>query len=162
LTAGGALSIRTIDTAGKTTAAVVIATRWTRLAGGGDHEFGGTTNQTSQTITGTLMSPILARRWRCSILSNGVTSAGRHDDRRRRRRLERRVTLSGNGRPQHRAKDTDTAGNIGSKRSGVLHACDGIPAIAINSPVAGDNVHHKSEAAAGVTSAAPRPPASRR
>ena len=59
------------------------------------------------------------------------------------------VTLSGDGTHIIVAEDTDAAGNIGSSAPAVFTLV-GSPAIAITSPVAGDNIVNKAEAAAGV------------
>ena len=61
------------------------------------------------------------------------------------------VTLSGNGTHSIVAQDTDAAGNTGSSTPVVFTLATAAPTIAITSPVAGDNIINKTEAAAGVT-----------
>ena len=61
------------------------------------------------------------------------------------------VILSGNGSHSIVAQDTDAAGNLGSSTAVTFTLATTAPSIAITTPVAGDNVVNKSEAAAGVT-----------
>ncbi|WP_079566273.1 Ig-like domain-containing protein [Bradyrhizobium erythrophlei] len=61
------------------------------------------------------------------------------------------VTLSGNGTHSIVAKDTDVAGNTGASTPVVFALNTAAPTIAITTPVAGDNIINKVEAAAGVT-----------
>ncbi len=60
------------------------------------------------------------------------------------------VTLPGNGTHSIVAQDTDAAGNTGASSPVVFTLATVAPTIAITSPVAGDNIINKSEAAAGV------------
>ena len=61
------------------------------------------------------------------------------------------VTLSGNGSHSIVAQDTDTAGNLGGSTAVVFTLATTAPSVAITAPVAGDNIINKAEAAAGVT-----------
>src|SRR5262249_37737455 len=61
------------------------------------------------------------------------------------------VVLSGNGTHSIVAEDTDAAGNLGSSTAVTFTLATSAPSIAITTPVSGDNVINKSEAAAGVT-----------
>ena len=61
------------------------------------------------------------------------------------------VTLSGNGTNSIVAQDTDAASNIGSSTPVTFTLATAAPTIAITTPIAGDNIINKSEAAAGVT-----------
>ncbi|HEY7844689.1 MAG TPA: Ig-like domain-containing protein, partial [Bradyrhizobium sp.] len=61
------------------------------------------------------------------------------------------VVLSGNGSHSIVAQDTDAAGNPGGSPAVVFTLATTAPSIAIAAPVAGDNVINKAEAASGVT-----------
>ena len=113
---------------------------------------GTTTNQATQTISGTVTTTEAAAGNTVTLLDtvNGVTtqigtatvSGGAWTT---------SVTLSGNGANSIVAQDTDAAGNTGSSSATVFTLATVAPTIAITSPVAGDNIVNKAEAAAGVT-----------
>ena len=113
---------------------------------------GTTTNQATQTISGTVTTTEAAAGNTVTLLDtvNGVTtqigtatvSGGSWTT---------SVTLSGNGANSIVAQDTDAAGNTGSSSATVFTLATVAPTIAITGPVAGDNIVNKAEAAAGVT-----------
>ena len=61
------------------------------------------------------------------------------------------VTLSGDGAHSIVAQDTDAAGHTGTSAPVTFTLATAAPTIAITTPIAGDNIINKSEAAAGVT-----------
>ena len=111
-----------------------------------------TTNQSTQTISGTVAATEAAAGSTVTLFDtiNGVTTqigtatvvGGAWSN---------NVTLPGNGNHSIVAQDTDAAGNIGSSTPVVFTLATVAPTIAIASPVAGDNIVNKTEAAAGVT-----------
>ena len=111
-----------------------------------------TTNQSTQTISGTVAATEAAAGATVTLFDtvNSVTTqigtatvvGGAWST---------TVTLSGNGAHSIVAQDTDTAGNVGSSGPVILTLATVAPTIAITSPVAGDNIVNKAEAAAGVT-----------
>ena len=113
---------------------------------------GTTTNQATQTISGTVTTTEAAAGATVALYDtvNGVTTqigtanvvGGTWST---------NVTLAGNGTHSIVAQDTDAAGNIGSSAPVVFTLATAAPTIAITSPVAGDNIINKTEAAAGVT-----------
>ena len=113
---------------------------------------GTTTNQASQTISGTVAATEAAAGSTVALFDtvNGVTTqigtanviGGAWST---------SVTLPGNGSHSIVAQDTDAAGNIGSSTPVVFTLATAAPTIAITAPVAGDNIINKTEAAAGVT-----------
>ena len=113
---------------------------------------GTTTNQASQTISGTVAATEAAAGATVTLFDtvNSVTTqigtatvvGGAWST---------TVTLPGNGTHSIVAQDTDAAGNIGSSTPVVFTLTTAAPTIAITSPVAGDNIINKTEAAAGVT-----------
>ena len=113
---------------------------------------GTTTNQSTQTISGTVAATEAAAGSTVTLFDtiNGVTTqvgtatvvGGAWST---------TVTLSGNGGHSIVAQDTDAAGNIGSSAPVVFTLATVAPTIAITAPVAGDNIINKAEAAAGVT-----------
>ncbi len=113
---------------------------------------GTTTNQASQTISGTVAVTEAAAGSTVTLFDtvNGVTTqigtatvvGGAWST---------TVTLPGNGSHSIVAQDTDAAGNIGSSAPVVFTLATAAPTIAITAPIAGDNIINKSEAAAGVT-----------
>ena len=113
---------------------------------------GTTTNQATQTISGTVTTTEAAAGGTVALFDtvNGVTtqigtatvSGGNWST---------TVTLSGNGANSIVAQDTDAAGNTGSSPPVVFTLATVAPTIAITTPIAGDNVINKTEATAGVT-----------
>ncbi|MBR1092723.1 Ig-like domain repeat protein, partial [Bradyrhizobium manausense] len=116
---------------------------------------GATTNQATQTISGTVTAAAgeaaVGSTVKLFDTVNGVTgqvgtatvgSGGAWST---------SVTLAGNGSNSIVAQDTDAAGNTGSSTAVNFTLATTAPTIAITSPVAGDNVINKTEAAAGVT-----------
>ena len=113
---------------------------------------GATTNQASQTISGTLTTTEAAAGSTVVLFDtvNSVTTqigtatviGGSWST---------SVTLSGNGTHSIVAQDTDAAGNIGSSLPVVFTLATVAPTIAVSSPVAGDNIINKTEAAGGLT-----------
>ena len=113
---------------------------------------GATTNQSTQTISGTVAATEAAAGSTVTLFDtvNSVTTqigtatvvGGSWST---------TVTLSGNGTHSIVAKDTDAIGNIGSSSPVVFTLATVAPTIAITAPVAGDNIINKTEAAAGVT-----------
>ena len=111
-----------------------------------------TTNQSTQTISGTVAATEAAAGSTVTLFDtiNGVTTqigtatvvGGAWST---------NVTLPGNGNHSIVAQDTDAAGNVGSSTPVVFTLATVAPTIAIASPVAGDNIVNKTEAAAGVT-----------
>ena len=111
-----------------------------------------TTNQSTQTISGTVVASEAAAGATVTLFDtvNSVTTqigtatvvGGAWST---------TVTLSGNGAHSVVAQDTDAAGNIGSSAPVILTLATVAPTIAITAPVAGDNIINKSEAATGVT-----------
>ncbi len=111
---------------------------------------GTTTNQATQTISGTVSATEAAVGATVTLYDNGSTtplgtatvgSGGNWST---------AVTLSGNGTHSVVAQDTDAAGNTGASTPVVFTLATVAPTIAI-SPVDGNNIINKSEAAAGVT-----------
>ena len=113
---------------------------------------GTTTNQASQTISGTVAATEAAAGSTVTLFDtvNSVTTqigtatvvGGSWST---------TVTLPGSGTHSIVAQDTDAAGNIGSSTPVVFTLATAAPTIAITSPVAGDNIINKVEAAAGAT-----------
>jgi hypothetical protein len=113
---------------------------------------GTTTNQALQTISGTVSTTEATAGTTVTLFDtfNGVTtqigtatlSGGNWST---------GVTLSGNGTHSIVAVDTDAAANIGSSGPTVFTLATVAPAIAITTPIAGDNTIDKAEASAGVT-----------
>jgi hypothetical protein len=113
---------------------------------------GATTNQSTQTISGTVVVTEAAAGSTVTLYDtvNNVTTqigtatvvGGSWSS---------TVTLPGNGSHSIVAQDTDAAGNIGSSTPVIFTLATVAPTIAITSPVAGDNIINKVEAAAGVT-----------
>ena len=111
-----------------------------------------TTNQSTQTISGTVAATEAVAGSTVTLFDtvNGVTTqigtatvvGGAWST---------TVTLPGNGNHSIVAQDTDAAGNVGSSAPVVFTLATVAPTIAITSPVAGDNIINKTEAAAGVT-----------
>ena len=113
---------------------------------------GTTTNQTTQTISGTVTTIEAAAGGTVTLFDtyNGVTTqigtatlTGGN--------WSTNVTLSGNGAHSIVAQDTDTVGNVGSSSATVFTIANVAPTITITSPIAGDNTIDKAEADAGVT-----------
>ena len=110
-----------------------------------------TTNQSTQTIAGTVAATEAAAGSTVTLFDtiNGVTTqigtatvvGGSWST---------TLTLPGNGTHSIVAQDTDAAGNIGSSTPVVFTLATVAPTIAIASPVAGDNIINRTEAAAGV------------
>ncbi len=111
-----------------------------------------TTNQSTQTISGTVAATEAVAGSTVTLFDtiNGVTTqigtatvvGGAWST---------TVTLPGNGSHSIVAQDTDAAGNVGSSAPVVFTLATVAPTIAITSPVAGDNIINRAEAAAGVT-----------
>ncbi len=113
---------------------------------------GTTTNQATQPISGTVTTTEAAAGSTVALFDtvNGVTTqigtapvSGNT--------WSTSVTLSGNGINSIVAQDTDLAGNVGTSAPVVFTLATAAPTISITSPVAGDNIINKAEAAAGVT-----------
>ena len=113
---------------------------------------GTTTNQASQIISGTVTTTEAAAGGTVTLFDtvNGVTTqigtatvtGGAWST---------TATLSGNGTNSIVAQDTDVAGNTGSSIPTIFTLATVAPTIAITTPIAGDNIINKTEAAAGVT-----------
>ena len=113
---------------------------------------GTTTNQATQTISGTVTTTEAAAGGTVTLFDtvNGVktqigtaTLNGGN--------WSTSVVLSGDGVHDIVAEDTDAAGNTTSSTPVVFTLATVAPTIAITSPIAGDNIINKTEAAAGVT-----------
>ena len=113
---------------------------------------GTTTNQATQTISGAVTTTEAAAGATVTLFDtvNNVTtqigtatvSGGAWST---------SVLLSGNGNHSITAQDTDAAGNIGTSAPVIFTLATVAPTIAITTPVAGDNIINKAEAAAGVS-----------
>ena len=150
LTDGGHSFIaKATDTAGNvTTTAAVTATVDTAAPVVAITTTGGSTNQSVQTIAGTVDVADIGTT--VTLFDNGSTTplgtaVVQNDG-----SWSTIVTLSG-GSNSLTAKDTDAAGNTGTSNPVIFTLATVAPTIAITSPVAGDNIINKSEAAAGVS-----------
>ena len=116
---------------------------------------GTTTNQVTQTIAGTVSAAAGEAAVGSTVALfdtvNGVTTEVGTATVGNGGAWSTSVTLSGNGSNSIVAQDTDAAGNTGSSTPVVFTLATTAPTIAITTPVAGDNVIDKAEAAAGVT-----------
>jgi hypothetical protein len=113
---------------------------------------GTTTNQSTQTISGTVTATEAAAGNTVTLFDtiNGETTRiGTATV--RGGAWSTNVTLSGNGTHGIVAEDTDAAGNTGSSSAAIFTLAAVAPTIAITSPIADDNTINKSEAAAGIT-----------
>src|SRR5205085_2065591 len=114
---------------------------------------GATTNQAAQTISGSVIAGDAAVGSTVTLFDtvNGVTTQVGTATVGSGGAWSTSVTLSGNGTNSIVAQDTDAAGNTGSSAPVTFTLATAAPTIAITTPVAGDNIINKSEAAAGVT-----------
>ncbi|TMJ52385.1 MAG: hypothetical protein E6G85_11905 [Alphaproteobacteria bacterium] len=114
---------------------------------------GATTNQAAQTISGSVIAGDAAVGSTVTLFDtvNGVTAQVGTATVGSGGAWSTSVTLSGNGTHSIVAQDTDAAGNTGSSAPVTFTLATAAPTIAITTPIAGDNIINKSEAAAGVT-----------
>ena len=111
---------------------------------------GATTNQATQTISGTVAAGEAAVGSTVYLYDNGGTTAIGTATVGSGGNWSTSVTLSGNGSHSIVAQDTDAAGNIGTSAPVTFTLATSVPTIAIT-PIDGNNIINKSEAAAGVT-----------
>src|SRR5205807_1267742 len=114
---------------------------------------GATTNQAAQTISGSVIAGDAAVGSTVTLFDtvNGVTTQVGTATVGSGGAWSTSVTLSGNGTNNIVAQDTDAAGNTGSSTPVTFTLTTTLPTVAITTPIAGDNIINRSEAAAGVS-----------